>query len=786
MIQRRGQIQERLPFIGALGFGFIAALPWLIQYSYSRGYDLFLWIYNAWYFKRAVANFTIPNWSYFAAAGQPFFKIGGLSDCVVLALLSWIFGTFGGIKAFVALFYLIAAAGCFVLGRQVTRDPIAAVVCAAAYVLSWFLTITVYFQGYLSNFMSYALLPWFVYLYYRAVYNTRLEYAVGAGIVLFLSITSNPQVAIKVFGFGAVWVVLTGWKRNAFGWDFFKYSGTIGIVGLWLSFFNITSALALRSEVIKITERTNALHSPLELFLIPLYGLNLAFYHLLDLQLFEIPLRDLRFSGYPGLSVLALAAVSWRWFKNRQDRFVSTLWAMAGGLYLLYWVIFGLVPASSWVGISHNLLIYPTLCLALLSGFRTLQIRNWAVRRYGASGARWSMVLIFSMIIADLGGVNYCLNRFGVTRTPLAELPEARAWKASADELRASGTESRFYSFNPDHTIYLFPVLMGKPTANVIDLRQRRPEYQSYLTFLMNLAQKSEEGAYPSALLSMLNVKFIDVPAKTYTYRGAAKVDGPYEAYLHGLHLFDQDPDLQRIYQRMEESEDLGWARQATSPEAILRKEHTASRLAQVIYVNNRTYPAFIPDHVVAIVGNTLEGERKFEEIARSALFSPTKVGFLLVESLEVMDEREKAPLTGYYSDLTASMNNYQFLSLPSIRALYEQISAEEDKVQIRRVNEEFVEVLVEPAAVDRYTFFSQQYFKGWHARKEGGESLPVYMAGAGLTAVFLPAGTQKFSLMYKLPWYEKWARVFSLTGGFCLAVLISRQIFKKKGYPTG
>ena len=232
MSSRFISIKQNIPFIGALFFGFIAALPWLVHYSYSRGYDLFLWVYNAWYFRQAIADLNLPNWSYFSAAGQPFFKIGGLSDSVVLAALTAGLGTFGGMKAFVGLFYLVAAAGCYVLGRELIRDRIGAMVGASAYVLCWFLTVNIYFQGYLSNFMSYALLPWFAWLYYRAVHRRSLQYAIAAGLIFFLSLTSNAQVALKIFAFTSIWVLLSGAMERAFIVPFVRYSLVVGIVAV--------------------------------------------------------------------------------------------------------------------------------------------------------------------------------------------------------------------------------------------------------------------------------------------------------------------------------------------------------------------------------------------------------------------------------------------------------------------------------------------------------------------------------------------------------------------------
>ena len=92
---------------------------------------------------------------------------------------------------------------------------------------------------------------------------------------------------------------------------FLRYSLIVGLVGLWGAFFNIVSALTLRPEIVTLSSRGNSFHSPLELFRLPAYALNWIIYKISDLQLFHIPLGDLPFSGYPGLSVLILGGGSW-------------------------------------------------------------------------------------------------------------------------------------------------------------------------------------------------------------------------------------------------------------------------------------------------------------------------------------------------------------------------------------------------------------------------------------------------------------------------------------------
>ena len=179
-----------------------------------------------------------------------------------------------------------------------------------------------------------------------------------------------------------------------------------------------------------------------------------------------------------------MAIASWGWFKATKNRHIWVLGATSSGLYCIYFFVIGFFPASSWFGFSHNLLVYPSLFLAILSGFGVLQIRKWAAQRFKKNGISWSLVLIVLLIVADLGGASFCMNYFALTHTAPAELPEVRAWKTIEDKLNSSGMAERFFSYNPDHTFYLFPVIMNRPVANVIELRQRNPEFQMYLNFL--------------------------------------------------------------------------------------------------------------------------------------------------------------------------------------------------------------------------------------------------------------------------------------------------------------
>ena len=765
-----------IPLITALLIGGAASFQWLLNYSYSRGYDFFLWIYNAWFFNKTVSLTQLPNWSPYAASGQPFFKVAALSDCVVLAFFSSFLGPFAGTKAFVLFCYLLAAGGSFYLARKFVSDPWAAVVCAAAYVLSWFLTFTVYFQAYLSNFMSYALLPWFVLSFYAAVEQRKKLWAVLAGILLFLSITSNPQVALKLLFLGGIWTGMSFWGEKTGRRSWILCAGIIVVVGLWLAFFNIFSALLFRMEIVDMTNRNNSGRNPLELFLVPLFAVNYFAYALLDVQLFEFPLQRVLYSGYPGLSILLVALASVLWLRRVGDRQISILWIISGGFYVVYCFFIGFLPATAWVGISHNLLAYPALCLAVLAGYGCLQVQKWAADRWGREKRVWAVVGIMLFMALDLGGLSYFLNKFGTTHTHPAELPTVKAWQEVARGWEAGKEQTRFFTYNPDHTIYLFPVLTGKSTANVIELRQRNPEYESFLKFIKEKS-KADGGGTSGKLLSLLNVEYIDLPAKHFLYRGASFTNGPYEDYVEGLRRLDRDPQLKRIRERSEKPGRDGHKRYSTDMRDLYDsayRDAVTPRLVQVIYKNENPLAGFIPSHVVAILGGTREGEKVFEQIANHPSFEPARVGFLLLESLRGLDEVQKNALSGYYSTEGDVETDLLRLSMKELIALYDIGGPQNEEVAVLRESEEELKVLYSPSRRDRYLFVAQQYFTSWKARGEGGVAVPLFKTGAGLTALFQPALAGEITMKYELPWQEIAARLVSILGGIVLVAYLA------------
>jgi hypothetical protein len=735
-------------------------------------------VYNAWYLKLRLLAGEWPNWSPYAACGQPFFKVAGLADSALLAGLMGLAGTFGGLQVYAVGLYLAAALGCFRLGLWLTGDRSAALFVAGAYVLSWFITFTAYFQAYLSNLLVYALLPWFALLYDQAVGKGCAKRALGAGLVLAGCITTNPQVALKVAAIGGVWVLLKTphWRKALW------ISGIIALAALWVAAFNLVSALEVRREVLSVSYRLNTYTGPFTLVVIPLYALNLLWGLLGGDPFLRVPLWEVLYAEYPGLCVVLLAALSLAGGAARK-REVAALWGLVAAGYGLFFLVVPRLPASEWVGTTHNLIIIPTFALALLCGYGVMALKARLANRAGRA-----LGLLALAGVLELGGLKIGLVSFATTRTPPGELPEVGAWEQVAAQLRARPSRPRFYSYNPDHTVYLFPVLTGCATANVIELRQRLPEYESYLRFLRQGALAAPADLRPSRHLALLNAEYLDLAFKLYEYQGPNAGKGEYAGFEAGVRVFDADPDLERFGARGRAADDLGHDVSSTAALAALALGQPAQEEGEVVqvgYRHLRPLPAFVAPHTVAIVGDTRRGEQVFEQIAGRPDFRPDQVLYLLVESLDQLDGPSRRALRGYLPvGEEVAGGEVPSLSAADLSALYQEDASPGAGLLSfsYRGDEELAVALDRPVPQGAFLFVSQQRFQSWKAYDQQGEPLPLYKAEAGLSAVFLRPGTRSVALRYELSGAERFGRWFS---GIGLLGIAGFLLFWQGGRPA-
>ncbi len=745
-------------------FGLMLGVHWLFSYSYSRGYDLSLWVYNGWLLKNTLFEGAIPNWSSFAASGQPFFKISGLSDGILVAVAMRIFGDFMGVQVVMCALYIVAAVGFFKLARGIIGCQYSALAACGAYVLSWFMTFTANFQAYISNFFIYALIPWFVFFALQSLLHFSLKSVCWAAVTLALSILANPQVAIKMAIIAAI--VAMPFAPSAGVGKTARAVGAIFLFALALSAFDIISAVRLRQEVMTINSRQNAYISPFALIAMPAYGFSLAWEILAGVRWPTLSLHELLYAKYPGLIVVALGVFSLRQAEGNE---AVARWLMAVTIvsYCVFFVIMPHIPAAPWIGISHNLLIIPTFCLALLAGLGFSSLRSWLHLRWGEKGVSTARIAVLGAGFMELYVLFIGVRMYGAVREAPIDLPEAQMWRALVPLAEKEPFSPRFFSLNPDHSTSFFPVVTGLPTANVVDLRQRLPEYQSYLDLIKHCVRLGTCPTPMSALLAPLNVGYVDVPLKFFTYKGTIVEPGEYEEFAVGLNPFERDAHLERVLSRSIDAADrrpqataLDWSPRGKE-EGILED----GLLAQSIFRNTKRVPAQVAERAFAIVGEGVAAEKVFEQIVLLPEYEPGRFVFILTESLETIGPRARNALDGYLVVKHENIpDNIDPLTIEQVRGQYMMPRKSLPKIASFTAQGEQLHVkLAEPLQTDRFIFVSQQFFRDWHAVEEVEGPVSLFKVGGGLTGAFVKAGTGALEISYRLPPSERGGRWFSL-----------------------
>lgn len=754
--------KNRLGFALALVLALLAGGHWLGALCYSRGYDFFLWLYNAWLLSGGGAGIW-PDWSPFSAAGQPAFKMAGFVDAAVLALFSEGIGIEVGTRIYVALLYMVAGGGMYALARTLSRSVVGGVVASAAYSFSWFLTYTAHYQAYLSNFLSYALMPWCALLFLRAICRASRGALLASAIMLFVSVTSNAQVAVKVMLFvvplSYVVAVRTGVAPLR---RWLLYSVLFGLFAAWWSSFLIAPALMLRQEVLLLGEvRGNAFIAPwLVLFWIPLYGVNFLSYLLFD---FVFLGRDFLawavFSDYIGLSTLGIAIASIGFYRTSRDKGVAGLWGLLGGYYLIYFALVPNLAASAWVGRTHNWAVLPTLVLALLAAFGVRQI---AQRVAGLVSQVVVTGVLCALIVVDLGGVSFFLNRLALTHLPLEDLPEVALWK----QLRANDDHwdegTRYFTYNPDLTFSLLPVLMQKPVANIIELRTRNRAYDSYISHQLRSMQSLDPTYNAAESLALLDVEYVDLARKLYDYRGDAR------DFDRGLTHLRTDAELELLIERERVPADKSYDAYSEDLdlEAIVGAGDEDKVLSQAVFRNHRRFWGFVPEKTLLVLGPVNKGQAFFEQVTHLPGYRADRLLFILAESWAELDIEMQARLSACIlvgqGQPPEGVDDWK---MNDVQRFYSRARTDKANGAARLLREaERAVYRIEGNERGSFFFLSQQRFRDWHAYG-GGLELPVAMAQAGLTALYLPAGVDQVEFRYERPLYEQFARGFSLLG---------------------
>jgi len=757
--------ENRWGYAVSLLFAVIAGGHWVVSLCYSRGYDFFLWLYNAWLMNKGIANGDWSDWSSFSASGQPAFKMAGVLDALVMGLFTSALGLEVGARFYAVLLYVIAGMGMYVLARDLSESAMGGIVASVSYSLSWFLSFTAYYQSYLSNLLLYALMPWCALFFIYAICRASRGYLLASALILCISVTSNAQVAVKVvlFVVPLAYVVAVHTKSASLR-RWLVYSILFGLFAAWWSIFLIAPAMVMRQEVLLLGEaRGNAFIAPwLVLFWIPLYGLNFVCYWVTGLSFLG---RDFLawavFSDYIGLSTLGVAIASVGFYVKARDRRVAGLWALLGGYYLIYFAAIPNMAASAWVGRTHNWAILPTLALSLLAAFGMRHIAS-LVLHWLKPIAAVGMVCV--LLLVDLGGVTFFLNRLAITHLSLEDLPEVGVWK----QLQADDADwdegHRFFTYNPDHTFYLLPVLMQKPVANIIELRTRNWEYDSYISHQLQ-AMRTLDSTYNTAeSLALLDVEYVDLARKLYDYRG----DG--FGFERGVTHLQADPNLELLIEREETSADNSYdaSSRDLSLGTIVNGGGGQAKQSQAVFRNLRHFWGVVPEETILVLGSTRKGQEFFEKITHLPEYRADRLLFILSESWGELDVEMRSKFAACIAvgDAQAPAE-IEAWDMDQLRAFYAR-EVDSQVANLTRLEKGAERTLYE---IDRnvngnFIFLSQQYFRDWHAYNDRRE-IPVLKAQAGLTALYLPAGVRLVEHRYVLPAYEWYARAFSVLGLF-------------------
>lgn len=755
----------------AAGLILLAAFPWLLGISYSKGNDFFYWLHFAWWLGPHLLEGKLPDWTMLSGCGQPAFNLDHLPDAIALALLTSGFGIEGGIRVFVILCYGIGGAGTYVLARDLSGNRHAALVAMAAYLFSWYLTRTADFYVYTSNLLQFVLLPWVICCFRHAVSRHGMLAPLGAACLVALCVLANPQTAIKVAGLASLWVLLERQGGASLGKHLADRLKTVGLIGgaaAWLSAFHIATALIHRREIYTFGERGGRDPQAWKAF----FYLPLLAAQQLAAQLglaidVGLPMKAVTNAHYWGLSVLLLGLLALCSRRRTTRARVLLLWGLSG-LGVLLFLVSSLFKPSEWLGVSRNMLFIPVFCGALLCGFGALRVIAWL--RLKKRPRLWQ-ALPLMLVLVELGGLKVALYRLGPHHLPLREIPQLGFWQQiSASQPWSPG--ERFYTFQSDLAFMLYPAFTGRPTANRIHQRDYLGEFCLYQDDLnWQLSQPPPYRPVISEYLGLLNIRYLDVPQEGFSGRFQ-----PHYAQL--LEHLAADPGLLEIARRYPGAPDRQWNRYMTLNPKIPALE--TGMPAQVVYVNQRAKGSFLPEKTVAILGEG--GARYFEELTLTPGFKFDRILYLLCPDEQALAGVEAA-MAGIIRAGPAVRPPAD--SVPKevgpeeLAAFYAAPAPDHPQPRIETWAEERIVLSLPASDQERFVEVALQRFKDWHAYDGQGQELRVFKAGAGMSAIHLPPGTEQLVLQYERPFYKTGWRYFSLAG---LAAVVGLAVRRRAG----
>ena len=696
-----------------------------------------------------------------SGCGQPAFNLDHIPDAISLAFLVLIFGLEGGARAFIIICYVIGGLGIYRLAHSLVRQRQSALFAVAAYLLSWYVMRTTDFYVYTSNILQLVLLPWLVYYYRESARTGLVRPCLWAALLTAICILSNPQMAIKVVALAVAWIVCE-WSLHQRHWRALvtpvRALGCIALAAGWLAAFHIAIALIHQVEIYSV-DRQGAGGLDWQVFLhMPAFAANIVGKWLGMDALFDVTLWQVVDSHYWGLSVLLLALLALQRRRGRGRSVVYTLWILTLVAVVGYFWI-GQFNATAWLGTPRKMLFIPVFCSALLCAYG--HFRLCAIgRRRGGSGHWWGATLWVGLV-GELGVLKLAFYLMGPHHLALDEIPQVEFWRKTAATQQWELGE-RFYTFKADIAFMLFPAFTGRPSANRIHQRDYTDQFFSYQDTLKQIYLKAPPYDYKiSEFLALQGVSYLDLPEDGYS--------GLYRAHYEDiLAHFAADSNLVEIARRYPDQRDVRWQRSAALAGQL--STSNAALPAQVLFANRRARFAFIADKTIALFGDPKASQPLFEKIALSPTFCFDKVLYIMPEKLRDLEQATAAvagvmPAAAMEPGWDGKLPVYSFAEVAQWYASGCGADNTNGEVAIEHFSRYEIRLNLSPARRDRFVGLALQRFKDWHAYDNEGQKLKIFAAGAGMTAVHLPAGAAHVVVRYERPAYKNNWRLFSLIG---------------------
>jgi hypothetical protein len=658
-----------------------------------------------------------PAWTKDFGCGQPFLRLVAGLPYYPVALAELGFSRLGGMGEGLALLaacrlFFIAApiaggVGMYFLAQRLFRSPTAAIVSALAYQWGWLGIVESHYAGGMTRTAALALYPWVLLAVWRARSGRPARIA-AAGVATACLVLTHMACTIFFFLSMGVFLVLgAAWERRR--------------------------GRAVRARVLALASATAAATLLAAYFVVPFVAeigwaekggqaqerwepggvLRLADFanrwKVHDPEGSAIA-GDLRFS-YMGLSVIALALAAVAGARRRRFTLPAAATALLAAL-----VVARVVPnpfaftAYRPFG-SHRYLHVLCFYLCLLAGPGADAVWGWLSPKRLRPGVRTGLVAAvlfvdFIWLAAGLfppGRVGRQAGDPPLTYGSNSTWPLGPAWTF----LRDREEPGRVVNFRMAAANAVGPVWHGKPNAQYLYRQMSADALRDFVDGVraeLLRYLRDEKETPPAAFLHRLAM--LDVRWVVWRYHSSAFYPPPPPR---------PRPPLARR---------RGWV------EAV----YVVPDETCVLYRVARADPVVLPARVARVPGEK-PWETFWKTISHDPAFDPWKISFLY-----------EAPPPG------AACVPYPEGKEALARA-FDAAPRGTGRAKVAAWENTRIEIDVERPDAG-WAVVASQHYPNWHATA-GGRPAPVARAQAGLTAVFVPAGRHRVTLVFRRPWYD-------------------------------